>query len=243
MLIRLEGAAPLETRIAINAEGIGGGGGQGPTAIALLADLEVEGVGAGTAVERFTREGPLALLPAPVTATQPAIDRKSMIWCLDRDLARQRLELSDAEFASKIQATLGSRIGRVVWVGTRSSFPLLQQHRPRLREHRMVCIGNAAQSLHPVAGQGFNLGMRDSVCLADCVARSPADPIEALSRYEASRKLDRFAISSFTGTLPGLFSSGLIPVELARSIALVAFDLAAPLRRTLSAALMFGIRR
>jgi 2-octaprenyl-6-methoxyphenol hydroxylase len=120
---------------------------------------------------------------------------------------------------------------------------LLQQHRPQLREHRLVYIGNAAQSLHPVAGQGFNLGMRDCVCLADSLARASGDPIVALSRYEAARNADRFAISRFTGALPGLFASRLTAIAMARSIALTVFDLASPLRRSLSSVLMFGVRR
>ena len=137
---------------------------------------------------------------------------------------------------------LGPRIGRVTWAGPRSAFPLIEQRRARLREHRLVYIGNAAQSLHPVAGQGFNLGMRDCVCLADSLAQAAGDPTMALSRYEAIRKADRFAISRFTGALPGLFASRRASVVVARSIALVAFDLAPPLRRNLSSVLMFGVR-
>ena len=198
----------------------------------------MDGLASGTAVERFTRDGPLALLPLPAAPGA----RKSMIWCLDHDIAQQRLAWSDAEFTCKIQAMLGARIGRVTWVGPRSAFPLVEQRRARLREHRVVYIGNAAQSLHPVAGQGFNLGLRDCVCLADNLAQAAGDPTVALSRYEEVRKADRFAISRFTTALPRLFASRRAPVVLARSIALIAFDLAPPLRRTLSSILMFGVR-
>ena len=118
----------------------------------------------------------------------------------------------------------------------------MQQRRTRVREYRLVYIGNAAQSLHPVAGQGFNLGMRDCVCLADCLAAAWGDPIAALSRYEAARKADRFTILGVTGALPALFASRLAPIAVARSIALLAFDLAGPLRRSLSSLLMFGVR-
>jgi 2-octaprenyl-6-methoxyphenol hydroxylase len=241
VLLRLQAAEPIETSIAINAEGSPAGESDVAPAVALLCDLDVLGLAAGTAVERFTREGPLALLPVPEAAG--AGDRKSMIWCLDRQIAQQRMALSDEEFACKIQATLGPRTGRVVRPGARSQFPLLPRNRMRLREHRLVYIGNAAQSLHPVAGQGFNLGMRDCVCLADCLARTPDDPVSALSRYESTRKTDRFAISSLTGALPSLFAARAAPIAIARSIALTVFDLAGPARRSLSSVLMFGVRR
>jgi 2-octaprenyl-6-methoxyphenol hydroxylase len=235
--IRLHDSSRIQVSIAINAEGTPADG-HAASSDALLADLDVDGLERGTAVERFTRDGPLALLPLP----EGSGDRKSMIWCLDHPIAQQRMALSDTEFTKTIQAALGLRIGRVASPGPRSVFPLVQQQRARLREHRLVYIGNAAQSLHPVAGQGFNLGMRDCVCLADCLAGALEDPISALYRYERARKTDRFAISAFTGTLPGLFASRLAPIAVARSIALLAFDLAAPLRRSLSSLLMFGVR-
>jgi 2-octaprenyl-6-methoxyphenol hydroxylase len=238
VLIRLDESRRIEASIAINAEGSLPDG-RPAASHALLADLDVDGLAPGTAIERFTRDGPLALLPLPAAAG----NRKSMIWCLDHDIAQQHMARGDCDFVSKIQANLGPRIGRVSWLGPRSAFPLSEQRRPRLREHRLVYIGNAAQSLHPVAGQGLNLGVRDCVCLADCLARAPQDPIAALSRYEATRKSDRFAISRLTGALPRLFSSRLAPVALARSMALVAFDLVSPLRRGLSSVLMFGVRR
>jgi 2-octaprenyl-6-methoxyphenol hydroxylase len=251
--VHVQDAAPFEASLAVNAEGspidAGEAAGAGsakatpPEADALLADVEVDGMRSDTAIERFTREGPLALLPVPAGAKNAAIARKSMIWCLDHDLAEQRFALGDVEFARKIQATIGPRIGYVTSVGPRSRFPLFQQRRPRLREHRLVYIGNAAQSLHPVAGQGFNLGMRDGACLAECLAQQPNDPPEALKRYENSRKADRFAISRFTSALPGVFASSSAPISAARSVALTAFDLARPLRRSLSSILMFGVRR
>jgi 2-octaprenyl-6-methoxyphenol hydroxylase len=235
--IHLNDAPPIEAGVAINAEGTAPLD-RPATHDAVLADLEVHDLAPGTAVERFTRDGPLALLPLPDAGDH----RKSMIWCVDHDLAQSLLGLSDSQFVGKIQAMLGPRIGRVRAAGSRSCFPLVQQQRPRVREHRLVHIGNAAQSLHPVAGQGFNLGMRDCVCLADTLAQADGDPLAALARYESMRKVDRFTISRITGALPALFSSRLAPIALARSLGLVAFDLSAPLRRSLSSILMFGVR-
>jgi 2-octaprenyl-6-methoxyphenol hydroxylase len=235
--IGLDDSLSIDVPIAINAEGAAPDG-RTASSDALLADVDVDGLAPGTAVERFTRDGPLALLPLPAAAG----GRKSMIWCLDHRTAQQRMTLSDAEFSKQIQTLLGPRIGRVTSLGPRSIFPLVQQRRARVRENRVVFIGNAAQSLHPVAGQGFNLGIRDCMCLADCLAGTWNDPVAALSRYEATRKADRFAISGFTGALPRLFASRLAPVAVARSIGLVALDLATPLRRRLCSILMFGVR-
>jgi 2-octaprenyl-6-methoxyphenol hydroxylase len=235
--IRLADSPRIEVAVAINAEGTAASG-EPASSDALLAELDVLDLAPTTAVERFTRDGPLALLPLP----EAVGGRKSMIWCLRHEAAQSLLSLSDAEFMSKIQANLGPRIGRVAGVGPRSAFPLIQQRRTRVREHRLVYIGNAAQSLHPVAGQGFNLGIRDCVCLADSLARDWNDPMAALSHYEVARRADRFTISRFTNALPALFASRSAPIAVVRSMALLAFDLAAPLRRSLSSVLMFGVR-
>jgi 2-octaprenyl-6-methoxyphenol hydroxylase len=249
VVVRLDHDGPIEACLAINAEGTASGGRSAST-VAILANLDVRGLPPGTAVERFTRDGPLALLPVPPqSAAQSQAESKadcggplSMVWCLQRDVAQQRLAMDDSQFVAAVQATLGPRIGLVTGAGPRSQFPLMQQRRPRLREHRLAYIGNAAQSLHPVAGQGFNLGMRDCACLSQALARSPGDLLPALAHYEAARRLDRIAISGFTSWLPKLFSIQSAPIALVRSSALVAFDLAAPLRRELSRVLMFGLR-
>jgi 2-octaprenyl-6-methoxyphenol hydroxylase len=250
--VLLQTGDAIEAPLAINAEGAAPAPATGtPAAQAILANLEVRGLAPGTAVERFTREGPLALLPMPGegapaaagrSAAPEAVQHRSLIWCLDSATAAQRLALSEREFVEQVQAGLGSRIGHVVGVGPRSLFALLQQRRSRLREHRLVYIGNAAQSLHPVAGQGFNLGMRDCACLADSLSARPVDMMAALDHYCATRRSDRLAISGFTGWLPGVFSARSPVLAGARSGALLAVDLVAPLRRGLSRLLMFGLR-
>lgn len=237
--VHLQDAQPLDAAVAINAEGTPAAAAPA-TRCAMLAELQAAGLASGTALERFTREGPLALLPMP--DGPPVAGRKSMIWCVENALAQQLLALSEAEFVSKIQATLGPRIVQVTRADQRSAFALQPQRRERVREHRVVHIGNAAQSLHPVAGQGFNLGMRDCVCLADCLAQNFAQPLAALARYEAMRRADRFAIATFTTLLPDLFSWRLLPAAWARSLALSGIDLVPPLRRSLSSLLMFGVR-
>jgi len=240
--VALDDGSMLEAPFAINAEGF-----QSATAAAsdahdwaLLADLTLRDPAPGAAFERFTREGPLALLPTPSTlGGAPAM---SLVWCMDRAAATRRSELPDAAFRDELQAALGARIGRVERIGPRRRHPLHQQVRERVREHRLVALGNAAQTLHPVAGQGFNLGMRDCATLADCIAVHEEDAGAALRDYEARRRADRQAIAALTRWLPAVFRTRFAPVALARSIGLAALDQSPALRKQLAQLLMFGVR-
>ncbi|GAB4464838.1 MAG: UbiH/UbiF/VisC/COQ6 family ubiquinone biosynthesis hydroxylase [Burkholderiaceae bacterium] len=240
--IALADGSTLEAPLAINAEGFQAGAAVAREARdwAVLADVTVRGPAPGTAFERFTREGPLALLPTPSTlGGAPAL---SLVWCMDDAAATRRSELADAAFRDELQAALGNRIGRVERVAPRRRHPLHQTLRERVREHRLVALGNAAQTLHPVAGQGFNLGMRDCATLADCLTAHEVDAGAALADYEARRRADRQAIAALTRWLPALFRARFAPLALARSIGLVALDQSPLLRRQLAQLLMFGVR-
>ncbi len=240
--IALDDGSALEAPLAINAEGFQ------PAAAAagrvrdwaLLADLTLRGPEPGTAFERFTREGPLALLPTP--ATLGGVPAMSLVWCMDDAAATRRSELAEAAFRAELQAALGTRIGRVERIGPRRAQPLHQRLRERVREHRLVALGNAAQTLHPVAGQGFNLGMRDCATLVGCVAAHDADVDAALRDYEARRRVDRQAIAALTRWLPAVFRTRFAPLALARSLGLAALDQSPALRRQLAHVLMFGVR-
>ncbi len=240
--IALDDGSTLEAPLAINAEGFQ------PAAAAagrvrdwaLLADLTLRGPAPGTAFERFTREGPLALLPTPTTLG--GVPAMSLVWCMDDAAATRRSELPDDAFRDELQKALGTRIGRVERVGPRQRLPLHQRLRERVREHRVVALGNAAQTLHPVAGQGFNLGMRDCATLAECVAAHDADVDAALRAYEARRRLDRQAIAALTRWLPAVFRTRFAPLALARSVGLAALDQSPRWRRQLAHVLMFGVR-
>ncbi len=271
--LTLDEGSVLECALAIDAEG-------SPTQVrepqhyALLAELELSGLRHGDAVERFTREGPLALLPLPGTtsagttqsryATVPAQRsgrlradgrqsertgsmRMSMIWCLPAALAQARMGLADSELRVQIAQALGPRIGAPTAIAARSVFPLAMHRLDRVSEHRLVHLGNAAQSLHPVAGQGFNLGIRDCVCLVDALietrARQDVDPLRALAGYGARRRMDRTLFPAFTSALPRLFSSSFAPLVAARSAALLTLDLMPGLRREFTRLLMFGAPR
>ena len=220
---------------------------------ALLAELDVR-LDAGTAIERFTSEGPLALLPLPQepaasSGTAPGPWRRlSMIWCLPAPLARERYALDAGPLCERIGQALGARLGTPRNLGPRTLFPLHTHRLAEVCEHRLVRLGNAAQSLHPVAGQGFNLGMRDCRVLIQCLIDDPLeagapDALRALRRYAARRRLDRSVLPALTSALPPVFTSRLPPVVAARAAALLAIDLLPGLRRSFTRLLMFGAAR
>jgi len=206
---------------------------------ALVCDLQLTGAAPGDAFERFTREGPLALLPAP-GGTGP---RWSLVWCTGQASAQRRAALDDARFRAELQAAVGPRIARIEACGPRRAVPLPQQLRARVAEQRVVWIGNAAQTLHPVAGQGLNLGLRDAVTLVDCLTRKRGDVPAALADYARRRARDRAVVGTVTRWMPPVFATRLLPVALARSAGLTAMDLVPQLRRAWARLLMFGVRR
>jgi len=181
--ILLDDDTVLEAALVIDAEGTPAQAAPARSS-ALLASVELLGVRAGDAIERFTPDGPLAFLPTPVTATVPAAVaaagaappalRMSMIWCLPAALAQQRLHAPAAQVLAQVAAALGPRIGMPMTLESRGVYPLATHRRDEVCEHRVVHLGNAAQTLHPVAGQGFNLGIRDCTCLVDCLADAMA---------------------------------------------------------------------
>lgn len=241
--IALDDSSRLDAPLAVNAEGAPSDALPDAAAVpwALIADVRVRGPAAGSAFERFTRAGPLALLPTPVQSGDASAPTLALAWCMTHAQTERRLALPDDALVAELQQEVGLRIGRIESIGPRHRYPLRQALRPQLREHRSVAIGNAAQTLHPVAGQGFNLGMRDCVVLADALATH--DDIDtALAGYAARRAPDRAAIAAVTRWLPRVFATRFAPVAAARSAGLVALDAFAPLRRRLAHLLMFGAR-
>jgi 2-octaprenyl-6-methoxyphenol hydroxylase len=176
------------------------------------------------AFERFTPSGPLALLPLKD-------GRCTLVLTLNSDGAAQALSMSDAEFLAEVQRRFGFRLGRFLKVGRRAAYPLSITRAERLSAERCVMIGNAAQSLHPVAGMGFNLGLRDVACLAELIAervrRADFDPgaAQLLEEYAAWRASDRRGVIAFTDGLVRTFSSPSAGVAVLRNLALLAFDL------------------
>lgn len=196
---------------------------------ALIANLTPGRPHQGQAYERFTDSGPLALLPMTE-------NRCSLVWTQRDEAVQEYLALADEEFLRRLQARFGLRLGRLARVGRRSSYPLrqLMVHDPV--RPRVVLIGNAAHTLHPVAGQGFNLGLRDVAVLADLLAeqvRAGGDPgaMPMLARYRDWRRPDQSALALVTDGLVRLFSNPLLPLRLARNLGLLGFDLMPPLKQ------------
>jgi 2-octaprenyl-6-methoxyphenol hydroxylase len=184
------------------------------------------------AYERFTPSGPLALLPLDE-------GRCTLVLTLPKDAAQSALAWSDQEFLAEVQRRFGFRLGRFLKVGRRVPYPLSLTRSDRTSAPRCVIIGNAAQGLHPVAGMGFNLGLRDVACLAELIAenaRSDADPGNAqlLREYDAWRSADRGGVIAFTDGLVRLFSNPLSSVRRLRNLGLLAFDLLPPAKSALS---------
>ncbi len=182
-----------------------------------------------TAYERFTNEGPLALLPM-------SDGRCTAVLTLSSERARDALQWDDAQYLAELQSRFGFRLGRFLQAGRRSAYPLALTQSAALTAPRCIIMGNAAQSLHPVAGMGFNLGLRDAACLAELLAAGPADAGDAnlLSEYAAWRAQDRRGIIGFTDSLVRLFSNPMAGVGMLRNAGLLAFDLLPPAKSALS---------
>ncbi|MBI5784453.1 MAG: FAD-dependent monooxygenase [Rhodocyclales bacterium] len=189
---------------------------------------------AGRAWERFTPAGPVAALPW-------GKDYAVVLTCA-ADQSTRIGALGDADFLVTLQARFGGRV-RYTSVSERFVFPLGLRYRKSAVAARQVWIGNAAQTLHPVAGQGFNLALRDIFELARTLADA-ADPgaPELLERYDATRRLDRYGAMSFTDTLVHLFSNDNFLLRHGRGAGLLALDLFPPARHFVARRMMFGAR-
>lgn len=200
---------------------------------ALVALVRTEPAAAATAFERFTSEGPLALLPHA--------GRYALIWSCRPERAASLAACSGEGFLEELAAAAGSRPGRPVAVEGRAVQPLALRVRATRVEPRAIYIGNAAQTLHPVAGQGLNLGLRDAWELA-AAFRDAEDPGDArlLARYAATRRLDTLATIRVTDALAGAFLGTSRVMRAARGAALTALDIFPAPRRFFARRMMFG---
>lgn len=182
------------------------------------------------AFERFTRHGPLAILPV-------AEGRAGFVWTVSRSDAERVLALDDEKFLAEMQEQFGNRLGKFSRVGKRAAYPLMLSKALRLTATRSVLIGNAAHGLHPVSAQGFNLGMRDAAALCDCIADALQDSIdpgaaEVLDRYSNWRRSDHRKLVHFTDKLVRLFGDTRPGLGVLRNIGMIGFDLIPGVRRT-----------
>lgn len=202
---------------------------------ALIAMVQATGAARGTAFERFTPAGPVALLPCG--------EAYALVHVASPQQADALLALDDTAYLARLQTHLGTRI-TLTAAGERLRYPLGLRVRRSPVGPRTVWLGNAAQTLHPVAGQGFNLALRDVWALADTLLRHPGDPgaPATLAAYARRRSADRFGTVRFTDTLVRLFSNDLPPLRHLRGAGLFALDMLPPLRHFVAKRMMFGAR-
>ena len=191
---------------------------------AIIANIQVEQPHHGWAYERFTQTGPLALLPM---ATNQGESRLSMVWALDPTNAERLLKAPKAEFISELQQAFGYRAGRFTDIGERFSYPLMLSYMARPIYQRTIFLGNAAQTLHPIAGQGFNLGLRDVVCVLDVLKQVLANPegqdigsAAVTHAYLERRKADRQSTMNNIEFLVRGFSNDYWPLVIGRNLGL-----------------------
>jgi 2-octaprenyl-6-methoxyphenol hydroxylase len=232
----------LEARLVVVADGgalpglapaRGGDYGQ----VAVVATVASELPHRRVAYERFTRDGPLALLPFG--------DEVAVVWTTSPERGQDLCALPDDEFCAELARAFGGRLGKFSGASTRAWFPLALRFSARPSPPATVLVGNAAQTLHPVAGQGFNLGLRDAWELADEVRRcDPAALGSAamLASFRRRRRLDRGGGIGFTDSLVRLFSNDVAPLRLARGIGLTVLGCVPPARDFVARRMIFGLR-
>jgi 2-octaprenyl-6-methoxyphenol hydroxylase len=206
---------------------------------AVIANLTPGRPHGGVAYERFTDSGPLAMLPMTE-------GRCSLVWIQRDDAVQEILALDDAAFLQRLQERFGFRLGRLARAGRRAAYPLRLLRVKEMVRSRVVLIGNAAHTLHPVSGQGFNLGLRDVAELAQVLVQAKGEHIDpgataVLERYAARRAGDQRSVALATDFLARLFINPLPPVRLARNLGLLAMDLMPPVKRGLTRRFM-GLR-
>lgn len=201
----------------------------------LVASARLGAAEPGTAYERLTDDGPCALLPM-------AGGRHGALLGVARAAADAAMSLDDADFAALLQQRFGWRAGRVLDVGPRSAWPLARVVAERLTAHRLALVGNAAQSIHPIGAQGFNLGLRDALSLADAIADAAprADPGAAtvLDDYAARRTDDRARTLAFSDGLARITATSSPLHRLGRSLGFAVLNLDAALRAEFAAGAM-----
>lgn len=204
--------------------------------VAVVGNVRSEKPPGNRAFERFTDTGPIALLPV-------GDDRAAFVWTLSPARADDVMQLSDDDFIVDLQDAFGYRLGKFSRVGKRAAYPLALSKASRLIAARCVLVGNAAHGLHPVAAQGFNLGLRDVAALSDCIADADSADVgnaDMLEKYAAWRRSDQRKLIRITDGIVRLFGSARPPVRALRNLGMLGFDLV-PGVRSLFAKHMMGL--
>ena len=205
--------------------------------MAVVCEVQTELPHANQAYERFTPEGPAALLPKD--------EKYALVWTASRADAERISQFSDADFLAALTRHFGGRQGRFLEAGPRKTFPLKLAYVGSEAANRVVRIGNAAQTLHPVAGQGFNIGLRDAWELASLSGDTPASEIGSaamLAAYARGRRADVLGGVGFTDFLVRVFSNDIAPLRHLRGLGLLALEVLPPLKSFVARRMMFGAR-
>lgn len=190
----------------------------------------------GVAHEHFLPSGPFAMLPMVMDAE--GRHRSNIVWTERAALAPTMMALPEEEFAAEIQHRFGDSLGRLTPVGGRWAYPLRLLHAERYVDRRLVLVGDAAHAIHPIAGQGLNLGLRDVAALAEVLVDAhrlglDIGAADVLAGYERRRRFDNLVLIAVTDGLNRLFSNDFPPLRLARDLGLAAVDRLPPLKRLL----------
>ncbi|MDC9614259.1 2-octaprenyl-6-methoxyphenyl hydroxylase [Xenorhabdus khoisanae] len=196
--------------------------------VAIIANVLTSEHPQGRAFERFTEHGPLALLPM-------SEGRSSLVWCHPLEKQSEINGWSQAEFIQHLQQAFGWRLGKILETGQRYSYPLALSTASRQISHRLALVGNASQTLHPIAGQGFNLGMRDVMALAQIISESAIagqdiGAYKMLAQYQQQREADRETTIGITDGLVRLFANDYLPLRIGRNLGLMTMETLPPIR-------------
>lgn len=196
--------------------------------VGVIANITTSLPHGGRAFERFTEHGPLALLPM-------SKGRSSLVWCHPIEKQAEVKGWSDEQFLFELQQAFGWRLGKMLQTGARHSYPLQLLTASGHISHRLALVGNAAQTLHPIAGQGFNLGLRDVMTLSETLAEAwqqqqDIGSYQILSRYQQRRQPDQRATVGITDGLVRLFANRYTPLVAGRNLGLMAMERIPPLR-------------
>ncbi|MDP5214922.1 2-octaprenyl-6-methoxyphenyl hydroxylase [Pseudoalteromonas tunicata] len=208
---------------------------------AIIANIEVSGGHHQRAFERFTEHGPMALLPM-------SQNRYSLVWCVHPDAVADLMQASDDEFLAQLQKAFGYRAGHFIKVGVKAQYPLTKGQASQFIAHRTAIIGNAAHTVHPIAGQGFNLGVRDIQLLVDLIKTAHNQGLDigtypVLKHYQQQRQQDIGTVLCLTDSLVKLFSNSARFIALGRSIGLLSLELSKGLKKPLAKQLMGHTRQ
>ncbi|PHM49752.1 2-octaprenyl-6-methoxyphenyl hydroxylase [Xenorhabdus miraniensis] len=196
--------------------------------VAIIANVLTSEHPQGRAFERFTEHGPLALLPM-------SEGRSSLVWCHPLDKQSEINGWSQAEFIQHLQQAFGWRLGKILETGQRYSYPLALSTANQQISHRLALVGNASQTLHPIAGQGFNLGMRDVMALAQSISEAAIvgqdiGAYKILAQYQQQREADRETTIGITDGLVRLFANDYLPLRIGRNLGLMTMETLPPIR-------------